>query len=113
MVLQVNELCAVLVPVCINHPEQCYSRFEQQPAETTVGSLILQNLRITCRDIGPRDCSRRVDNSRDIITMERSAVPFYRMIVVNGNSAAKRIDNFMDEVGDFRESLEPLMPDRT
>ena len=38
---------------------------------------------------------------------------FYRMIVVHENSAAKRIDNFMDEVGDFRESLEPLMPDRT
>jgi len=27
-------------------------------------------------------------------------------------SAAKRVDSFMDEVSDFREALEPLMPDR-
>ena len=102
MVLQVNELCAVLVPVCINHPEQCYSRFEQQPAETTVGSLILQNLRITCRDIGPEIVADGFTTAGTSPPWREALCRFYGMIVVNGNYAAKRIDNFMDEVGDFR-----------
>ena len=61
-----------------------------------------------------RPSSRLIDNSRDIITMERSAVPLLQSNGFERNdSAAKRLDNFMDEVSDFRESLEPLMPDRT
>ena len=53
------------------------------------------------------------NNSRDIITMERSAVPILQSNDFEKNdSAAKRVDSFMDDVSDFLEALEPLIPDR-
>ena len=46
--------------------------------------------------------------------MERSAV----VPILQSNdfekqeSAAKRVDSFIDEISEFREALKPLMPDR-
>ena len=108
MVLQVNELCAVFVPRL--------SAILSSGTRTSGSSqlkLLLSAPELSQNHYSrhrPRDCNRRVDNMRDVFTMERSAVPILQNDRCEGKFCSDRIDNFMDEVGDIRESLEPLMP---
>ena len=82
----------------------------KESAATTVLEQQLQQMPESCSWLNesPR-CSRLAHKSRDTITMERRAV----VPILQSNdfekeeSAAKRVDSFMDEVSEFREAGAP------